>query len=159
MTKKTELLQRLVRQYKEQTGTKEIDTRAVATWAHDLGMKLPQPPSGLDMLAKEFSRAEGEEVRTDKGTKRTYKANLAFRKRNSDGTQGVLWVDVDEAPRHRMQAGLTLYREQMVGEVVMGHNTADHWNRMNPSQEPLKFEADLTLDLALALNGPVKRRA
>jgi hypothetical protein len=100
------------------------------------------------MLAKQFSEAAGEETRIDKETKRVYKANLAITEKAKDGHQLTLWIDVDDnPPRHRMAKGLYLYREQMVGEAVIGKNTADHWNRRNPNQIPLPFETDLTEDV------------
>jgi hypothetical protein len=46
-----------------------------------------------------------------------------------------------------MVKGLHLYREQMVGEAVIGVNTADHWNRRNPDQAPLPFVTDLSDDV------------
>jgi hypothetical protein len=42
----------------------------------------------------------------------------------------------------------------MVGEAVIGRNTADHWNRINPDQKPLPFETDLTDDVNWRLNAP-----
>jgi hypothetical protein len=46
-----------------------------------------------------------------------------------------------------MVKGLHLYREQMVGEAMVGVNTAAHWNRNNPDQTELPFETDLTPDV------------
>lgn len=145
--------------YKEQTGAKEVNMRNVAEMANKMGWPLPKPADPLDLLAKQFSQAVGEEVRRDKQTKQPYKANLAFTKRLPDGTQLTLWVDVDEAPRHRMVKGLHLYREQMVGEAVMGHNTAGHWNRIHPDQKPLEFPTDLTDDVKWRLNAPSEEEA
>ena len=68
-----------------------------------MGWKMPVPPDPLDMLAKQFSQAAGEETRVDKETKRSYKANLAITERTKDGRQLTLWIDVDDNPlRHRM---------------------------------------------------------
>lgn len=100
-------------------------------------------------------RAAGEEVRRDKQRERRYKANHALTKRFNDGTQKTFWIDIDEeVPRHRMVKALANYRDQMVGEAVIGTNTADHWNRINPEQEPLAFEADFTDDVQSRLNAP-----
>lgn len=43
--------------------------------------------------------------------------------------------------------GLRLYREQMVGEAVIGVNTAEHWSRINPQQAKPPFDANLTNDV------------
>ena len=61
--------------------------KEVAALAKEMGWKLPTPPDPLDMLAKQFSEAAGEETRLDKETKRVYKANLTITERRRDGSQ------------------------------------------------------------------------
>jgi hypothetical protein len=156
MSTAAEKRQAFIRYYKRQTGATEVTMREVAALAKKMGWKMPVPPDPLEMLAKQFSDAAGEETRTDKETKRVYKANLAITERRS-GKQMTFWIDVDDnPPRHRMQKGLHLYREQMVGEAIIGKNTADHWNSNNPDQMPLPFETDLTDDVNWRLNAPVE---
>lgn len=144
--------QRFIRHFKEVTGKKEVDMRAVAEYAQKMGWPLPKPEDPLDRLAKQFSEAAREEIRVDKQTRRSYRASLAITQRVRDGRQLTLWVDVDEAPRHHMVKGLTLYREQMVGEAVIATNTADHWNRAHPDEQPLLFEKDFTDDVTWRLS-------
>lgn len=115
---------------------------AVAAFAEKMGWPMPIPKSPIEMLAKAFSKAAGNEERVSKRTKRPYKANLAITDRN-----GTSWVDVDEAPRHRMMKGLHQYREQMVGEAVIATNTVQHWNSLNPDQEPLNYELNFGPDV------------
>ncbi len=52
-----------------------------------------------------------------------------------------------------MVKALNRYREQMLGEAVMGTNTADHWNSMFPDQMPLVFDTDLSDEVQWRLNG------
>jgi hypothetical protein len=147
--------QKFIRYYRRVTGAKEVNMHDVAQLAKKMGWKLPTPPDPLEMLAKQFSEAAGEETRTDKATKRVYTANLAITERRKDGKQMTLWLDVDDdPPRHRMVMGLHLYREQMVGEALIGHNTADHWSRLHPDQPRLPFDTDLTDDVKWRLNAP-----
>jgi hypothetical protein len=152
MSTKHEEMQRFIRHYKQVKSVTEIDMKEVAKFAEDMGWPLPKPQNPLELLAKEFSAAAREEVRHDKETKRPYKANLAITTRQGD-QQMTFWIDTDEAPRHRMVKALHLYREQMVGEAVIGTNTADHWNRKNPKEEPLLFDTDLSYDTQWRLNG------
>jgi hypothetical protein len=156
MSTAAEKRQAFIRYYKRETGAVEVTMREVAVHAKKMGWKMPVPPDPLEMLAKQFADAAGEETRTDKETKRAYKANLAITERRS-GKQMTFWIDVDDnPPRHRMQKGLHLYREQMVGEAIIGKNTADHWNRNNPDQIPLPFDPDLTDDVNWRLNAPIE---
>ena len=151
MSTKAQRYQNFIRYYKEQTGKKEINMHEVAKFAHKMGWALPKPVDPMDLLAKEFSDAARQETRRDKETKRTYKASLAITKRLPDGRQTAFWFDVDEnPPRHRMVKGLHLYREQMVGEAVIGTNTAEHWNRLHPDQRALDFITDLTDEIGRA---------
>jgi hypothetical protein len=145
-------MQRVIRQYKFEMKTAEVDMREVAKYAAAKGWPLPIPLDPIDMLAKRFSEAAREEIRHDKTTKRPYRGNMAITVRSGD-QQTTLWIDTDEAPRHRMVKALHRYREQMVGEAVMGTNTAEHWNRVNPEQMPLQFDADLSDDVQWRLNG------
>lgn len=121
--------------------------RDVAEMAKKMGWPLPKPEDPLDILARQFSDAAREEMRTDKATKQRYKANLTFKKRQAGGKQLWFWFDVDDATREQMVKGLHLYREQVVSEVEIGANTADHWSRIHPDQPRLPFDSNLTPDL------------
>jgi hypothetical protein len=144
-----------IKHFKQVRGTLEVNMHEVAEMWEQMGGKMPVPPKPREMLAKQFSEAAGEETRIDKETKRVYKASLAITERTKDGGQFTLWLDIDDnPPRHRAAKGLHLYREQMVGEAVIGKNTADHWNRTNPGQMPIPFETDLTDDVNWRLNAP-----
>ena len=145
-------MQRLIRQYKFETKATEVDMREVAKFAVSKGWPLPKPQDPIDALAKRFSEAAREEIRHDKATKRPYRGNMAITMHSGD-QQRTLWIDTDEAPRHRMVLALHRYREQMIGEAVMGTNTAEHWNRMHPEQLALQFDSDLSDDVQWRLNG------
>jgi hypothetical protein len=159
MATAAEKRQAFIRYFKRQTGALEVNMKEVAAMAKKMGWKMPVPPDPLEMLAKQFSEAAGEETRTERESKRVYKANLAITERRQ-GKQMTLWIDVDDnPPRHRMLKGLHLYREQMVGEATIGKNTADHWNGNNPAQEPLPFDTDLTDDVKWRLHAPVEEKS
>lgn len=153
MSTAAERKQKFIRYFREQTGAKEWNMRDVAEMAVKMGMPLPKPVDPLDMLAKQFSDAAGEETREDKVTKKPYKANLSFARRSSDGKQLWLWFDVDDATRPQMKKGLRNYRELLVSGMVIGVNTAEHWNRCHPDQQELPFVTDLTDDVAERRHG------
>jgi hypothetical protein len=146
MSTAAEKKRKFIRYFREQTGTKEWNMRDVAEMAVKMGMPLPKPVDPVDMLAKQFADAAGEETREDKVTKKPYKANLAFARRRSDGKQLWLWFDVDDATRPQMAKGIRVYREQLVSGVVIGVNTVEHWNRCHPDQARLVFVTDMTDD-------------
>lgn len=148
-------MQRLIRLYKDETGTKEVDMREVATWAVAKGWPEPKPISPLDRLAKDFASAAREETRTDKESGNDYRVNHMY-----VVTRGVeqlhLWIDIDEAARGPIHASLTMRREQIVGDITQLSFDAEHWNRINPTDEPIQIEKDFGLDVEIRRNAPVE---
>jgi len=153
MATKYQEMQRVIRQYRHATGVKEWDMHEVAKFAAKMGWPLPAPPSPLEILAKQFSQAAREEVRHDKKTGRPYRANHAF-KVSKAGEQMTLWIDIDEAPRKPMLKSAVNRREQMVGDALQLTLDLEHWNRVNPKEEPIVLPLDLTDDVKWRLNAP-----
>ena len=48
------------------------------------------------------------------------------------------------------------YREQMLGEAVIGTNTVEHWNSLHPKEDPLQFSLDFTDETEWKRNIPVE---
>ncbi|HEY4905264.1 MAG TPA: hypothetical protein VIH89_17435 [Candidatus Sulfotelmatobacter sp.] len=153
MTKHEEM-QAYVRYYKRINNKTAVSMAEVSVAAIADGWPEPPPLTGVERLAKSFSDAEREEIRHDQKTKRPYRANLAITERLKDGKQRALWVDTDEADRDQMEMAMAKYRDQMIGEAVIGTNTVDHWNRMHPDQIPLPFDTDLKDEVQWRLNAP-----
>lgn len=145
-------MQFIIRQWKEATGKIEIDMHEVADYAASKGWPIPPPVSGIDRLAKEFSQAAREETRQDSHTGKSYRVYHAFTP--GANAQGTLWVDIDEAPRKYMLKSAVMRREQMVGDAVQLTLDLDHWNSVNPKEEPIKLPLDFTDDVQWRLNGP-----
>lgn len=147
--------QQFIRYFEQQTGQSDLDMHEVARVAQRMGWKMPVPPDPLDMLAKQFAQAASEEIRRDKETKRPYRARLAITNRLPGGRQLSFWIDVDQAPRHKVVKALHLYREHVVSATAIGLNTAEHWNNRFPEQEEIPFPTDMTDDVLWRRNAPV----
>ncbi len=152
MSQKHKEMQYIIRLWKEATGSVEIDMKQVAAFAQKKGWKIPQPISGLDRLAKEFSAAAREETRQDGKTGRSYRVYHAYP--DGKGGQGMLWMDIDEAPRKDMVKSTVMRREQVVGDMMQLYLDLNHWNRVNPAQEPIVLVTDVTEDVNERLAGP-----
>jgi hypothetical protein len=148
---KNQQMQAIIRQYRDETGETDIDMRKVARFAAKMGWPLSQPIDPVDMLAKEFSRAAREEIKYDKVTGKPYRVNHAI---PADGGQLRLWVDIDKAPRPKMLKSLINRREQMVGDGLQLSLDADHWNSINPQDEPIDIPLDFTDDVEWRKNAP-----
>jgi hypothetical protein len=145
--------QRFIRYYKDETGKTEVNMHEVATFAVSKGWKLPTPPNPLDMLAREFAQSAREEIRHDPVTKKPYRANHAI-KITQGQDQLHLWIDIDEAKRGPMLKSLVQRREQMVGDGLQLTFDSEHWNRINPNEEPINLPMDLTPDIEWRKNAP-----
>jgi hypothetical protein len=151
MSIKQKETQFIIRQWKEETGKIEIDMKEVAQYAVSKGWPIPPPVSGIERLAKEFSRAAREEIRQDSKTGRPYRVYHAFATDNRG--QGMLWVDIDEAPRKYMLKSAIMRREQMVGDAVQLTLDIDHWNSVNSNEDPIEIPLDFTDDVEWRKNG------
>jgi hypothetical protein len=154
MATKYEMLQRIRRQYREETGRPELDHREVAKYAVErFKWKLPTPKEPIDLLARDISEAARLEERVDKKTGRPYRANVAYSV--MQGTQQItFWVDTDEATRPQVVRASQKERDQLVGEAYRWTMTLEHWNRINPKEEPVQMELDLGPDVEWMRNAP-----
>ena len=64
----------------------------------------------------------------------------------------TMWADTDEAPRKFAHKSFQR-REQMVGDAVQLSLDLNHWNRVNPMEEPIELPMDFTCDIEWAING------
>lgn len=145
MVTKNEAFQQAIRLYKDKFGVLEVDLKEVAKFAvNHLGYKLPVPPDPFDILAKQIAVAAREETRTDNKTGRPYRANHAV---HYDGIQQSLWIDIDEAPRALMHKSLIKRRDQIIGDAYQLSLDLEHWNSINPEEEPISIPLDFTEDV------------
>ena len=151
MATKHEKMQRMIRWCREEMKMKDVTMHDVATFAMKKGWKLPTPPNPMDMLAKEFATAAREEMRVDKKTKRSYRVNHCF----GDPEQGMRWFDIDDAaPRYKMVKAVGHRRDQMIGDGLQLTLDVEHWNSINPKEEPIKPDMDLTDEIEWRKNAP-----
>jgi len=155
MTKHEEM-QAFVRHYKRENKKTAVTMAEVAAAAIKMGWKVPPPVTPEERLANQFAAAEREETRVDKKTSRPYRANLAYSVANAAGEQTSFWVETDDANRNQAEMWMNKYREQMIGESVIGTNTIEHWNSINPKDQPLLFDADLRDETEWRRNTPVE---
>jgi hypothetical protein len=143
----TKQLLEMIRWYRQETKKSGIDMHDLARFALARGWKLAPPPSPVDRLARDLSRAARTETRHDKVTGKPYRVNHAY-----TVTQGqeqlTLWLDIDyDAPRHLFHKSVIKRREQMVDDGVQLSLDLDHWHAIHPNEEPIVVPWDLTGDI------------
>jgi hypothetical protein len=136
-----------IEEYQRETGRTEVDMHAVAQYAMSRGLRAPKVPSDVELLAREFSAAAREQTRVDDKTGRPYRSYHVYRQRQGD-RQLFLWVDIDKAPRTKMDKSLQMRRAQMIGDAVAITDDAEHWSRMHPHEKPIQIVLDFSDDVA-----------
>lgn len=136
--------QKIIRLYRIATGETEVEMHKVARFALERGMVSAKPQTVEDIIAKRLSKAARQEMRTDQATGRPYRVNHAVQ-----SGQMTFWIDIDEAPRKHMHKSTQMRREQMVGDALQLTFDVDHWNSVNPHEEPIELELDLQFDVDL----------
>ena len=150
MTSKKQMMQRLIRLYREETGNSELDMYEVAKWAKRKGVTPPQPKDPMDLLAKQFADAARSEIGHDPDDGKPYRVYHAVRHPG----QYHLWVDIHEAPRRAMHKSAVQRREQMVGDAVQLTLDLRYWNKIHADKEPIDLTMDLSPDVEWRLNAP-----
>jgi hypothetical protein len=145
---KRQQMQSFLRLYKDETGELEIDMHKVAQYAKDKGWNMPRPPSDIDLLAKQFTQAAREETDYNAKTGRPYRVYHAIPEKSGQLNLFV-YVDIHDATRNQMLKSCVNRREQMVSDGLQLTFDMDHWNSVNPNEEPLALPMDLTLDIEI----------
>lgn len=136
--------QKIIRMYMEQPGKSGVDMKDVAQWAIDHGLlPVPKPRSPVDMLASTLARAAQQERRTDEATGRPYRAYHSVTVHVPEGSNYALWYDIDSAPRPAMVKSSSQRRTGIINDAVQLSLDLDHWNRVNPDEDPIHEGFDL----------------
>lgn len=154
MTKK-EQLKRLIDLYASENSGELIDMEKVAEWAmRKHGVAAPKPKTARELLAAELSQVAREEHRRDSATGLSYRRYHALKKRDNEGNQYTLWVELEKATRPQMHTSLTNRRQQMVGDATQLKIDELIWNNRNPGEEPIQLVMDFNDDVEERLNAP-----
>lgn len=146
MPSRDQLIQKMARNYREENDIDEIDVGKFAEYLIKHGMKPPPAPTAQDLMAKAARHALKQEIRKDSATGRPYHAWHAVPQgKNSDGQLVFSYIDIDDAPREPMRKALGQRISQMVDDGVQVAYDAQHWNRINPSEEPIQVQEMLDL--------------
>ena len=123
-----------------------------------MGLNYISPPPACEAHPGNMgSQAAREETRQDSQTGNPYRVYHAY---HPDGQQqGMLWTDIDEAPRRIMVKSARDRREQVVGDMTQLYLDLTHWNRVNPTEEPIVLQTDVTPDVNERLAGPAEDAA
>lgn len=147
MASRDQIIQRMARIYKEEHSSADIDLQSFADWLISHGVQPPPAPTQRELMAKAAKRALKQDVRHDEVTGRPYHGWQAV-PHGKDARTGQLsftYVDADDAQREPMKKALLLKVSMMVDDGVQVTFDAEHWNRINPKEDPI--EVDELLDL------------
>jgi hypothetical protein len=153
MARRRQDRERMIQYYKEQAGIAEIDMKEVAKFAIAHGWPPPIPKDPVDLLAEQFAQTAREVIWHDKTTRKPYRKYHAMEERHGQ-TRLYVWIDIDEAPRKSMVKSTVMRREGMVADGVQLTLDLEHWNRINPNEEPINMPMNLEPDIEWRMNAP-----
>ncbi|RKH86921.1 hypothetical protein D7Y21_19975 [Corallococcus sp. AB045] len=147
MASREQIIQKLARMYREETGSEDIDPVKFADYLIKQGLTPPRVPSQRELMAKAAKAALKHEIRKDSATGRPYRGWHAVpRGTDKDSGQTLFsYYDIDDAPRLPMEKALALRVSAMVDDGVQVSFDAEHWNRINPNEQPITVDEMLDL--------------
>lgn len=149
MASREQLIQRLTPIYQEETGKTEMDSMEFAEWLMRKGMEPPPAPTPLELLAKQARRAWKQDIRKDVETGKPYHKYHALPVSIGPGGQiRFFYFDIERATRKSMEKSAKVRVEQMIDDGVRIAYDVDHWNRINPGQEQIEIDFNLTDPIA-----------
>ena len=147
---KTEQIQRLVKEYREQGNEWPTDRRHIAAWIIRQGYWKPDDTSQIDMLAPDVSRALRSEYMTDpqgRKIRKKHAAKFTHRLKSGKIVQQTLWADIEEASADHMQLSFQQRRMQILGDCHQMKNDVDSYNENYNNGTQLQFSYNFEEDL------------
>ena len=154
-SKKVEM-QRWSRTFREREG-RDLSADEIASMLEANGWPMPKPKTPHEILAKQVSESQGEEVIYDDVLNESVPRNICYPV-ESNGKQIMLWTDADAASRKKIEKNKTLRRDQMVGDAYQTSLILMRWNRLHPEEEPVQIDLDFGPDVEWRLNTPKAKK-
>jgi len=125
----------VIDRYMNEVNLQPTSMDEVADWGLRKGLFRPDPLDVRKMFRDALATAARKEKRYD--GKRWYRAKHSVRHNNS-GMQMSLWADIDKnATRSFMEKSIGQRRRNVVGDCLQLKRDLDHFNEINPAQEPI----------------------
>lgn len=144
----TRKLQRIIKDYRQETQSWPATTDEMAQWAIDNRKFDIRTPALVRILARDLAQAMREDYITDKKGRRVRAKHPAPSKRNDQTI--MLWDDMRTAPREHMVNAFQLRRNHIVSECRQVKTDVDSYNESHPENEPIQLILDFTWDVAEA---------
>lgn len=145
-------MQRWCQQFREEAGH-DLSADELASKLEEIGWPMPKAKTSHDLLAKQVAEAESEEVVYDEVLGDTVGKNICYTV-EVEGKPKTLWGELDPATRQKMDSHKTILRDQSVGDAYEATKKCMRWNRLHPTEQPVLFDLDFTLDVEWKLNAP-----
>ncbi len=141
----TEQLQDIADDYFAEHGG-QATAKEIARWAILNGRWTAPPDSIVQKCAEDIARAMREDYRTDPQGRKV-RSKHAVRIVRADGTQGVLWGDLETFPIEYVQRAFQQRREQILADCRQLKDDVDSYNENIVPTLPIQIVFDFTLDL------------
>jgi len=140
------VIDRLVKPFREVHGDGEFSHQQIAAWAIQNGLWKPAMKSQIALLSGELSSAMQSERKEYKGLKvRQYHC---VRRALDDGMMQTVWAHIDVATPGFMEQSFARRRQSIAAKAYQLHSDIIYWNDEKNPAAPLQMLFDFTDDIA-----------
>jgi hypothetical protein len=149
VTTYNEQLQRIVREYQEETGLSgPISLRIVADWAIRTGRWHARPGALVRQCAEQLAIALREEYYNDPQGRRVRTKHAIRVPIREKGEQSHFWDDIRTAKREHMVLSIQQRRNGIVFDCHQLKTVVDSYNDNGNLGDPIQLVMDFTADVA-----------
>lgn len=137
--------EKCVQHYIDETGHQDFSPAAIALWAQERGYTLPEPMTGVEILARMLGNAATRARRKDAKTSIFYRATLAV----TDFVRGerkISWFDADgpAATTDKIEQSMLARREQALNILVSARATGERFALTHPTQKLANIDLSIS---------------
>jgi hypothetical protein len=137
--------EKCVRHYVDETNRQDFDPSEIATWAQGRKYTMPEPMTGVEILAQLLRKAVNKARRRDPRTSIVYRAALVITE-YVKGERKTTWFDSEgpSATADRIAQSVRQRKEQAINILVSAEATQDRYARTHPSQRFQKLDLSIS---------------
>jgi hypothetical protein len=139
--------EKCIQRYINDTGHQDFNPPEIALWAEKRGYTLPEPMTGLEILAQKLANSAPKARRKDARTSILYRGMLAFTGFVM-GERKNMWFDADgpAASPEKIEQSVRSRKEQALNILVSAGATQEHYALTHPNQNFEKVDLSITAE-------------
>jgi hypothetical protein len=137
--------EKCVKHYIDETNRQDFTPTEIAAWAQERGYALPEPMTGVEILARLIAESATKARRRDAKTSILYRATLAF-SAIIKGERKRMWFDADgpAATDEKIEQSIRQRMEQALNIMVSAAATRERYLQTHPNAKLEKIDLSIS---------------